>query len=567
MLFTCSPVLSADNGAIDESPLSTTVSDALEDANKLYKLGLFKGVGTDSDGTPDFQLERTATRNEAVTMLVRLLGKDETANGTEWTIPFTDVDEWAKPYVGYAYNYALTGGTSADTFSGNADITAAQYVTFVLRALGYVSEIHFPWHSPWELSDSIGLTNGEYGVDTANFTRADIVLISTRALQVKIKNSEQALADKLIDDGVIERRDYVELIEGGVYLDGIPEWDGSALEFKGRGTKFNPYLIESAEQLAQLAVNVAEGNTYRGKLFRLTTDIDLGMSEWTPIGSYDNPFEGIFDGEGHTIHNMYISKFSASYVGDWNEWHDYLSAVGLFAMLEVGEIKNLTVNGKIELDIDATVDKNSIGVGGIVGIASGKITNCHNECDITALSESKMGYVTAGGIAGYYHGKNCVIEDCTNTGDIRGYALQCVRIGGIAGNNDGNGTVVGCVNYGSVYSDGKSNVADSSAGGITAKTYDGTILNCQNHGSVFAKKQAGGIVGYQNGSDGSDTALIEGCFNTGKVTAPQSGGIAGALYVGTIRNCCFSTESASLAVSSRSDGTNVENVTLVEHSD
>ena len=42
---------------------------------------------------------------------------------------FTDVADWAKPYVGYAYTNDLTAGTSATTYSGNNTVTASEYLT------------------------------------------------------------------------------------------------------------------------------------------------------------------------------------------------------------------------------------------------------------------------------------------------------------------------------------------------------------------------------------------------------------------------------------------------------
>ena len=45
-------------------------------ADELYDLGLFKGTGTDANGNPEYSLDAAPTRAEAVTMLVRLLGKE-----------------------------------------------------------------------------------------------------------------------------------------------------------------------------------------------------------------------------------------------------------------------------------------------------------------------------------------------------------------------------------------------------------------------------------------------------------------------------------------------------------
>ncbi len=158
--------------------------EAAQAAQALYEQGLFKGVGNNADGTPDFALDRTPTRHEAVTMLVRLLGKDAQAQAGTWEMPFTDVADWAKPYVGYAYANGLTTGTSETTYSGDALVDAAQYLTFVLRALGYTSGTDFQWDRPWELSDSIGLTGGNYNAGTAGFTRGDVAVISKSALTI-----------------------------------------------------------------------------------------------------------------------------------------------------------------------------------------------------------------------------------------------------------------------------------------------------------------------------------------------------------------------------------------------
>lgn len=137
MLFAlCMPALAAE-------------SEAQEAAEMLYELGLFKGTGTDAAGKPVFDLGRAPTRAEAATMLVRLLGKGEDARSGSWEIPFTDVANWAKPYVGYAYANGLTTGVSETRFGGSQTVTAAQFLTFALRALGYESGKDFSWDTAW----------------------------------------------------------------------------------------------------------------------------------------------------------------------------------------------------------------------------------------------------------------------------------------------------------------------------------------------------------------------------------------------------------------------------------
>lgn len=105
---------------------SAAKSEATEAAETLYGLGLFQGTGTDAAGRPNFDLERAPTRAEAVTMLVRLLGKEDAARAGAWQTPFTDVADWAKPYVGYAYANGLTDGVDPTHFGGGRTVTATR---------------------------------------------------------------------------------------------------------------------------------------------------------------------------------------------------------------------------------------------------------------------------------------------------------------------------------------------------------------------------------------------------------------------------------------------------------
>lgn len=197
LAFSMASVASAtDNVVSDEAQ---TAADA------LYQLGLFYGTGTDSNGNPIYSLEKSMDRHSAVTMLVRLLGKEEEAKSGTWETPFTDVAGWAKPYVGYAYANGLTAGTSATTFGGTLPVTAAQYLTFVLRALGYESGADFSWNKAWELSDKIGLTSGQYNAENnASFRREDCAIISYSGLQTALKNSEVTLIDKMVESQAVD---------------------------------------------------------------------------------------------------------------------------------------------------------------------------------------------------------------------------------------------------------------------------------------------------------------------------------------------------------------------------
>lgn len=182
-----------------------------EAAEILYQMNLFKGTGTDTDGKPTFELDRVSTRYEAITMLVRLSGNEEKALTENYEMPFTDVVDWAKPYVAFAYANGYTSGTSATTFSGDLKITEEQFITMLLRILGYDSSKDFAWDNPWPLSDEISLTQGSSIEGNAEFARGNIAILSERALHCTCIDAEtqttQTLMDKVHthtwDDGVV----------------------------------------------------------------------------------------------------------------------------------------------------------------------------------------------------------------------------------------------------------------------------------------------------------------------------------------------------------------------------
>ncbi len=178
------------------APASAIVTDDphLYSATLLNQLGLFQGVGTNPDGSPDYDLKSSPTREQAVTMLVRLLGKDAEALAGTWQTPFTDVADWAKPYVGYAYTNGLTTGVTPTEF-GKGNATSAQYLTFVLRALGYSSSVDFQWEKAYLLTHELSITYpGEYENSSAPFTRGDVAKISSAALGATMKEGTTLLA-------------------------------------------------------------------------------------------------------------------------------------------------------------------------------------------------------------------------------------------------------------------------------------------------------------------------------------------------------------------------------------
>jgi hypothetical protein len=187
-------------------------------ARQLFSYGLFQGSGVAEDGTVEFNLTASMSRQEAVTMLVRLLGKEEEAKAGSWTTPFTDVDAWAQPYVGYAYANGLTNGAGATTFGSAGLVNGDQYLTFILRALGYSdTDGDFTWDDPTTLARQVGLLSPCLTIDS--FQRGDAALISYDALSAKLKSSDTTLLEKLEAEGAASRQAVVAMSDLVLYPD------------------------------------------------------------------------------------------------------------------------------------------------------------------------------------------------------------------------------------------------------------------------------------------------------------------------------------------------------------
>ena len=90
-------------------------------------------------------------------------------------------------------------------------------------------------------------------------------------------------------------------------------------DFKGHGTKEDPYIISTDLELAKLAHDVNSGSETQvlsGTYFKLSNDIDLSKGIWMPIGTWNTTtqhfFAGKFNGDGHAIRNMLIQWTNVS---------------------------------------------------------------------------------------------------------------------------------------------------------------------------------------------------------------------------------------------------------------
>lgn len=168
-----------------------------EAASALETLGLLRGTGSGDEP------ERAPTRAEALVMLLRLLGEESRAEAGGVSSPFTDISgSWAESFIAYARSRGLVRGVTDTSFSPGGTVSVRDYLTMVLRALGYAEGTDFTWAESIAFSDSVGLTHGEYS-SSSQFLREDMALVSYTALTLTPKGSDSALAAELYRSGAV----------------------------------------------------------------------------------------------------------------------------------------------------------------------------------------------------------------------------------------------------------------------------------------------------------------------------------------------------------------------------
>ena len=213
-------------------------------------------------------------------------------------------------------------------------------------------------------------------------------------------------------------------------------------------------------------------------------------------------------------------------------------------------------------------------VGGVAGLLNGNGTfgivlrNCTNEADLT-VSGITVGNV--GGIAGRV--TSCLYQNCTNNGKVTfdgNVTGKPLLIGGITGGIYKGGTIENCTNNGAV-SSSKNQV--SRLGGIVSTMNSGDCLvkNCKNTGDCTIARgiantnwqAAGGIVGFQ---EASESASIEGCTNTGKVTVSMENNTThqNQVHAGGIIALCYKAMTLSGNVNTGDVSANTTGSALAE---
>ena len=197
-----------------------------------------------------------------------------------------------------------------------------------------------------------------------------------------------------------------------------------------------PATVRAAETPQKITTTTEFADMEQAGNYILMADITIEA----PYGSQTKKFTGTFDGNGHTI-KLEIENAADHYQGAFA----YIGTNGV--------VKNLITAGSV------TLAANKNYAGGIAGMCEGTILNCGNTANITGSRQ-------IGGIAGQLGDKGeALIQNCYNTGAIKGTATSRTAAGGIAGK-------------------------------VGSKS---SVQNSCNSGVVSAKTQNGSLVGYSGG--------------------------------------------------------------------
>ena len=298
-------------------------------------------------------------------------------------------------------------------------------------------------------------------------------------------------------------------------------------------------IVESANGLATIAEMINNGTLEGDTNIALEGNIDLStlsltrsavVSNWTPIGTSEKPFTGIFDGKGFTIKN-----FNYIIAGDNEAWY-----VGLFGYAKDATIKNFMMENVTIYSEKAYFAE----VGAVVGHLEGTSTlenitikgDVKVEGNVNNVEASRIGAVIGGNNTGKITVKNVHVK--ANNG---GYVKGGSHVGGIAGQLQLSNTFDNCSSNVNV------TAGQFFAGGIIGCAgQKDTYTNCNTTGNIAVVAgrsgnandlyRVGGIAG--GWGDGQDRVLtINNCRYDGVVSGKDvDGNVANILdcagYVG-----------------------------------
>ena len=240
------------------------------------------------DENGKFNPEAKVTRNEMAVVMCNLL--DYTVASYKGTSPFTDVPEWAEPYVAACYTNGITSGYDKVTYGGNDTVTTGQAALMLLKALGYF-QYSADFGSDWLVEttkngSTAGLFDGVATGAKEALTRNDVAQMVLNALEADLVKAEKNGSDVQVGDIVIS--------------------GGKATYDSRTGTDSKYAKIDNTKVDGKYTIQLGE-DLYDGDLVKADgADDDFGRPsvKWT----FENKEVGTYADDADTVYTSSVEK-------------------------------------------------------------------------------------------------------------------------------------------------------------------------------------------------------------------------------------------------------------------
>ena len=165
--------------------VSAEVDPALiaRSSDSLVKLDLLRG-----DQNGDLKLEDNIKRCEFITLVIRMLGHENDIDNADIKMEFTDFSDkhWSYNNMKTALKYKLIEGYPDNTFKPDNNVTYAEALAVLVRALGYENTLEGEWpDNVITKSEELGISNNISLPGDRKITRGEASLLIYNSLTVK----------------------------------------------------------------------------------------------------------------------------------------------------------------------------------------------------------------------------------------------------------------------------------------------------------------------------------------------------------------------------------------------
>ncbi len=385
--------------------------------NHQEAIEVLKSVGImTGDEKGNFNPEAKVTRNEMAVVMSNLMAYNVKTYAN--TSPFTDVPDWAEPYVAACYTNGITSGYDKVTYGGSDNVTTAQAALMVMKALGYF-QFQSDFGADWQLST------------VAQGNKIDLFEDVDSPVKEAINRNELAqLVLNALESGTVEADDNTIKVENGDttvsagkvkynYITSTKDYAKAIKEVRSTSdtSDAGSYVVELGEKL------------YDGDLTKDRTGDDFGRpsNKWEyqakEVGTYpdsaDHTFtanvtsKALYNAIGKTAAenydmNVYFNGEPVDKYGKGDLYKNKADDDSDFVAYADASDKALTANGVItEVFVDGTDEVVTVAImeqyaaevlkvdaedGTITlsGLSEGKVVDAKDEFEATEFAEDDI---------------------------------------------------------------------------------------------------------------------------------------------------------------------------------